>query len=168
MALRKLYQKFREEWKDKPDKTTPVTAEALNHIEQGIYDNSNRMALKEIYGDDSLNLEGKARISNDVTTDEHSLSGLGASLISTSVDISDECTVNINGQTLEITAPIDAIMLNAPFLGGCYIGWINFRSAPSYILRAQISYKYIPSPASEGIVKLIIVANQPGSSFAVN
>ena len=40
MALRELYKKFRDEWKDKPDKTTPVTAEALNHIEQGIYENS--------------------------------------------------------------------------------------------------------------------------------
>lgn len=35
-----LYQKFRDIWKNKPDKTTPVTAEAMMHIEQGIYDNS--------------------------------------------------------------------------------------------------------------------------------
>lgn len=56
MALRELYKKFREQWKDKPDKTTPVTAEALNHIEQGIYANSNKMALKEIYDDNSINL----------------------------------------------------------------------------------------------------------------
>lgn len=35
-----IYEKFRDIWKDKPDKTTPVTAEALMHIEQGIYDNS--------------------------------------------------------------------------------------------------------------------------------
>lgn len=57
---RTLYQKFRELWKDKPDKTTPVTAEALNHIEQGIYDNSDRMALKEIYGDTAINLGRKS------------------------------------------------------------------------------------------------------------
>ena len=36
----KLYKKFRELWKDKPNKTTPVTAEAMMHIEQGIFDNS--------------------------------------------------------------------------------------------------------------------------------
>lgn len=35
-----LYQKFRDIWKNKPDKSTPVTAEAMMHIEQGIYDNS--------------------------------------------------------------------------------------------------------------------------------
>lgn len=56
---RTLYQKFRDIWKNKPDKTTPVTAEALNHIEHGIYDNSDRMAIKEIYGDAAINLGRK-------------------------------------------------------------------------------------------------------------
>ena len=28
----------KQEWKDLPDKTTPITAESLNHIEQGIAD----------------------------------------------------------------------------------------------------------------------------------
>lgn len=51
---RTLYQKFRDLWKDKPDKTTPVTAKALMHFEQGIYDNSANMALKEIYGDNAI------------------------------------------------------------------------------------------------------------------
>lgn len=51
---RTLYQKFRDLWKDKPDKTTPVTAKALMHFEQGIYNNSVNMALKEIYGDNAI------------------------------------------------------------------------------------------------------------------
>lgn len=35
-----LYIKAREEWKDKPDKTTPVDAKSLNQIEGGVYKNS--------------------------------------------------------------------------------------------------------------------------------
>ena len=56
---RTLYQKFRDLWKNKPDKTTPVTAEALNHIENGILKNSENMALKEIYGDTAISLGRK-------------------------------------------------------------------------------------------------------------
>lgn len=36
----KIYQKVREIWKDKPDKSTPVFAKDIMHIEQGIKDNS--------------------------------------------------------------------------------------------------------------------------------
>lgn len=53
---RTLYQKIREIWKDKPDKSTPLLAEDLMHIEQGIYDNSANMALKEIYNDQYIDL----------------------------------------------------------------------------------------------------------------
>lgn len=60
---RTLYEKFRDLWKDKPDKTTPVTAEALNHFEQGIYDNSQNMALKEIYDDEAISM-GRKRDTN--------------------------------------------------------------------------------------------------------
>lgn len=43
-----LYEKVHEIWKDKPDKTTPVWGEDLEHFEQGIYDNSaNIKALSE-------------------------------------------------------------------------------------------------------------------------
>lgn len=83
---RTLYQKFRNIWKNKPNKTTPVTAEALMHIEQGIYDNSANMALKEIYSDDSINLgvftvdsDGNAEFDGNVTNgDGVSLSGLAS------------------------------------------------------------------------------------------
>lgn len=46
----KLYEKIREIWKNKPDKSTPVFAEDLMHIEQGIYNNSLNCAelLKKI------------------------------------------------------------------------------------------------------------------------
>lgn len=54
---RTLYQKIREIWKDKPDESTPILAKDLMHIEQGIYDNSNNMALKEIYNDTCIQLQ---------------------------------------------------------------------------------------------------------------
>lgn len=77
---RTLYQKFRDLWKDKPDKTTPVTAEALNHIEQGIYDNSDRMALKEIYGDTAINLGRRAEsiVGNYSTAEGQNTTASGA------------------------------------------------------------------------------------------
>lgn len=56
---RTLYQKFRDIWKDKPDKTTPVTAKALDHIEDGILKNSENMALKEIYDDMAISMGRK-------------------------------------------------------------------------------------------------------------
>lgn len=71
---RTLYQKVREIWKDKPNKSTPILAKDLMHIEQGIYDNSANMALKEKYGDDSINLDafsvdssGNAEFGGNVT-----------------------------------------------------------------------------------------------------
>lgn len=30
------YEKFHDEWKNKPDETTPVAADALDHIEDGL------------------------------------------------------------------------------------------------------------------------------------
>lgn len=44
------------EWKDKPDETTPILAENLNHIEQGIKDAMDNSALREIYKDENLDL----------------------------------------------------------------------------------------------------------------
>ena len=48
-----------QEWEDLPLETTPVSAERLEHIEQGIYNNSANMALKEIYGDTAISLSRK-------------------------------------------------------------------------------------------------------------
>lgn len=56
MATRDTYTKVHEDWKDKPDKTTPVLAEDLEHIEQGIKDAADKRALKEIYGDTGANI----------------------------------------------------------------------------------------------------------------
>ena len=265
---RTLYQKFRDLWKDKPDKTTPVTAEALNHIEQGTYDNSQNMALKEIYDDTAISLgrksgttlgknscaigddaeasgsysvatgyrtvasgyassaegsqskasasyshaegygtiaagyaqhvqgkynveyskyahivgngtgsgtrsnahtldwDGNAWFAGDVASDEYSLIGLGASLISTATDISDECTVNVSGQTLTIAVPIGGIFMNAPFLGGSYIGLIAFQTFPPYIFRAQISQTYLPNSTTKGFVKLICAQTLQSATFS--
>lgn len=57
MATRDTYTKVHEDWKDKPDKTTPVFAEDLEHIEQGIKDAADKRALKEIYNDKYMNMQ---------------------------------------------------------------------------------------------------------------
>lgn len=56
---RELYEKVHEEWKDRPDKSTPVFGKDLMQIEEGIFQNSENKALKEIYGDTSVNMGRK-------------------------------------------------------------------------------------------------------------
>lgn len=60
MATRDTYTKVHEDWKDRPDKTTPVYAEDLKHIEQGIKDAADKRALKGIYDDDAINFGRKS------------------------------------------------------------------------------------------------------------
>lgn len=62
MAIRDTYTKVHEEWENLPNETTPVSAEALNHIEQGIKNAMDNRALREIYKDDRLNLGTNAGI----------------------------------------------------------------------------------------------------------
>lgn len=59
MATRDTYTKVHENWKNQPDDTTPVMAEDLEHIEQGIKDASDKRALREIYNDNAINLGRK-------------------------------------------------------------------------------------------------------------
>lgn len=56
MATRDTYTKVHEDWKNKPDKSTPVYAEDLEHIEQGITEAKDNRALKKIYNDDHIKL----------------------------------------------------------------------------------------------------------------
>lgn len=56
MVTRDIYTKVHEDWKNRPDKTTPVFAEDLEHIEQGITEAKDNRALKEIYDDDHIKL----------------------------------------------------------------------------------------------------------------
>lgn len=109
-----LYQKFRDLWKDKPDKTTPVTAEALNHFEQGIYDNSNNI------------IELGRMISNSGTE-----------------NITDRCSISASEQTIEITAPINVILDNMLIDGnmecGDYVGVISVTNLPPMVLVAHVS-----------------------------
>lgn len=56
MATRDTYTKVHEDWKNKPDKSTPCYAEDLEHIEQGIKDAADKRALKEIYDDDHIKM----------------------------------------------------------------------------------------------------------------
>lgn len=53
----------KQSWENKPSKKTPIRAEELLHIENGIYDNSENMALREIYGDENLVLSADSEIS---------------------------------------------------------------------------------------------------------
>ena len=58
---RQTYTKSVEEWKNKPDKTTPILAENLNHIEEGIKIAMDNRALREIYGDENMDLNNYFR-----------------------------------------------------------------------------------------------------------
>lgn len=60
MATRYTYTKIHEDWKNQPDETTPVYAEDLEHIEQGIKDAADKRALKDIYDDYGINLGRKS------------------------------------------------------------------------------------------------------------
>lgn len=55
---RELYEK--QTWENLPSETTPLSAERLTHIEDGIKSAHDNRALKEIYNDDSINLGRKA------------------------------------------------------------------------------------------------------------
>lgn len=49
---RQLYDM--QEWENLPSENTPVSAERMLHIEQGVRNNSENAALKEIYGDKNI------------------------------------------------------------------------------------------------------------------
>lgn len=53
MATRDTYEM--QTWENLPSETTPVNAERLAHIEQGIKDAADKRALKEIYDDSGIN-----------------------------------------------------------------------------------------------------------------
>ena len=56
MATRDTYTKVHEKWEDQPSENTPIKAAGLEHIEQGIKEAKDNRALKEIYGDNGINL----------------------------------------------------------------------------------------------------------------
>lgn len=58
MAIRDTYTT--QSWKNLPSEETPISAERLGHIEQGIKDAMDKRALKEIYDDDYISLGRKA------------------------------------------------------------------------------------------------------------
>ena len=57
MATRDTYTKVHEDWMDKPNSITPILADDLEHIESGIKEAKDNRALKDIYGDDHMNLQ---------------------------------------------------------------------------------------------------------------
>ena len=56
MAERDTYTKVHEDWKNRPDETTPVYAEDLEHMEQGISNAMDNRARRDIYDDDGIRL----------------------------------------------------------------------------------------------------------------
>ena len=63
----------KQTWTNLPNKTTPINANRLNHMEQGIYDNDQNKVDK---------VTGKGLSTNDYTTTEkNKLSGLNAPVI---------------------------------------------------------------------------------------
>lgn len=57
MATRDTYEV--QTWENLPSETTPVNAERLAHIEQGIKDAADKRAMKEIYDDRAISLGRK-------------------------------------------------------------------------------------------------------------
>ena len=57
MAARELYEK--QQWLNKPVKTSPVSSSRLSHIENGVEEAANKRALKEIYDDEAVSLGRK-------------------------------------------------------------------------------------------------------------
>lgn len=55
---RESYEK--QTWENLPSETTPLSAERLAHIEEGIESAHNNRALKEIYSDNTVNLGRKS------------------------------------------------------------------------------------------------------------
>lgn len=53
---RDTYTKAREDWKNDPSKDTPIMAEDMEHIEAGIKTAMDNRALKEVYGDASIDM----------------------------------------------------------------------------------------------------------------
>ncbi len=91
---RQTYTKSVEEWKNKPDKTTPIMAENLNKIEQGIKDAMDSRALKELYDDYHINFGRKTG----------SISGYKSATIGTENTASGEACVAIgNSNTASST-----------------------------------------------------------------
>ena len=62
MATRDIYEM--QEWENLPSEETPISAERLAHIEQGIKDAADKRALKEIYDDSGIN----AGLSNTISS----------------------------------------------------------------------------------------------------
>lgn len=56
MADRETYTKIHEDWKNDPDRSTPIYAEDMEHIEQALYDIFVNMALEKYYRDNAIRL----------------------------------------------------------------------------------------------------------------
>ncbi len=76
MATRDTYTK--QEWKNLPSEETPVSAERLAHIEQGIKDSSDNRSLKEIYNDTYMKLQTIEHSSIPVVGDGSVVHGKGS------------------------------------------------------------------------------------------
>lgn len=76
MATRDTYTQ--QEWKNLPSEETPVSAERLAHIEQGIKDSSDNRSLKDIYNDTYMKLQTVEHSSIHVVGDDSVVHGKGS------------------------------------------------------------------------------------------
>ena len=111
----------------------------------------------------TIDKKGVGWFAKDVTTDEVSIAALNSALLSTAVDITDKCSYQVTGQSLEIDVPVEGISLNTymnRLFGGLYWGIINFSQRPPHIFIAQLSGQYrgqkdTENSIVEGFVSLI-------------
>lgn len=119
---RQTYQP--QKWENLPSETTPVSAERLTHIEQGVTSAMDDRALKEIYDDDKINLPATA---------------MDASIGCGMIDITSQCSVESNEENVKIVVPMDAKYWGGFHVAsGAFIGIINFRSRPSMFFVARM------------------------------
>ncbi len=88
----------------------------------------------------TVDYNGNAYFKGDVANGKYSLNGLGE-LGVISEDVTEECIVTANGQTVEVTVPLNIIMHAYGYyiLAGEFIGVIYFGGIPPMLLNMQIS-----------------------------
>lgn len=119
---RQTYQP--QEWANLPSETTPISAERLTHMEQGITSAIDDRALKEIYDDDKINLPTTA---------------MDASLGYGMIDITSKCSADATEQNVRIFVPIDGEYFGGfHAASGRYIGSITFSNRSPMLFVAQI------------------------------
>lgn len=92
----------------------------------------------------TVDYQGNAYYKGDVANDQYSLNVIGAKLDGMSdntIDVTEESVLLANGQTLEVTVPLNLIMqaYGSYIAGGEFIGIVQCGSIPPMLFNLQIS-----------------------------